>query len=131
MKNLIKTSSLVIATILMITTTSFAGGTKEKAIEKAVDAVENGAPDDWMLLAEQADYLIKKDAGMTKAKTWIEASLAIKEAPYNLEVMGDYYSKCNLKREAMMHYIKSMNALKADDATVDTSHIQDKIVALR
>ncbi|WP_147407475.1 hypothetical protein [Reichenbachiella sp. MSK19-1] len=131
MKNTIKTITFVVAAVLFMNTSSFASGAKEKAVEKAVSVVENGAPDDWMLLAEQADYLIKKNAGIANAKGWIQESLSIKEAPYNLEIMGDYYSKCNLNKQAMEYYIKSMDAMKVENANVNTSHIQDKIAALR
>ncbi|MCV9387613.1 hypothetical protein [Reichenbachiella ulvae] len=132
MKNLIKTTTFAIAAILLVSTTSFAFGTKEKAIEKATEAVENGAPDDWKLLTKQAEYLIKKDAGLATAKEWLDQSMEIKTNSYNLEVMGDYYAKCHLPKEAANYYIKSIDARKAElkDATADTSDIQDKLVAL-
>ncbi|UXP34062.1 hypothetical protein N6H18_08910 [Reichenbachiella agarivorans] len=128
MKNLIKSTTLVLAAVLMISTSIFANGAKEKAVEKATETVQSAAPDDWKTLAVQADYLIRKNAGLSSAKQWLDKSLNIKEDSYNLEIMGDYYVKCNLPKEAVVYYIKSMEALKANDASVDTSHIQDKIV---
>lgn len=131
MKNLIKSTTLAIATVLLVSMSSFAG-TKEKALEKATEAVEQGAPDDWKLLASQADYLIRKDAGLATAKEWLDQSMEIAQTSYNMEVMGDYYVKCHLPKEAAKFYIMSIDARKVEskDATVDTSDIQDKLTAL-
>ncbi|MGL1888555.1 MAG: hypothetical protein OCD76_18725 [Reichenbachiella sp.] len=127
MKNLNKIFSIALIAIITITTSSFAG-TKDKAVTKATEAVEQGAPDDYVLLANQANYLLKRDAGLSTAKMWIEQSLSIKQDTYNTEVMGDYYRKCNLHREAVSFYIKSIELNKqVNGVNVDTRAIQDKI----
>jgi len=100
---------------------------KSKWLEKAEEAIEKAAPDDWKTYAKWADKLIDKDVGMKKVKQWIEQSMSIKTTAYNLEVAGDYYLKNNLPRKAVDYYIKSMNKLKEKDVFADTRVIQDKI----
>ena len=128
MKNSTKLLSLALVMALASFST-LAEGTKEKAVAKATEAVENGSPDDWMLLAKQADYLIRKNASLGTAKEWIEKSISIKEDAYNLEVFGDYYSKNNLHREAITYYLKSADRVKANNPGANTSWLQDKIVS--
>lgn len=100
----------------------------DKAVDKARSAVENASPDDWETYAKSAQMLIRKKASMGEAKKWVEKSLSIRETPFNLEVMGDYYIKNNLPKQAIKYYIKSMDKLKENDANIDTSAIQGKIV---
>ncbi|WP_143519897.1 hypothetical protein [Reichenbachiella sp. 5M10] len=128
MKNSIKSIALSLLAVVLISTSSYAGGAKEKAVEKANDVIEHAAPDDWMLLAKQAQFLLRKEAGLSTAKSWLDQSLKIKEDSYNLSILGDYYLKCNLNDQAVNAYVQSMEVLKKDDATVDTEHIQVKIV---
>lgn len=128
MKKSIKLFAIALIALVSVSTSSYAFGTKEKAITKATEAVESGAPDDWVLLAKQSEYLLNKDAGLSTVKEWLEKSIELKEDTYNLELMGDYYLKCNLNREAIKYYIKTMAVMKVDDANVNTSEIQEKIV---
>ncbi len=121
---------LTVAFALALTLSSFSLVAKaDKSVDKAKAAVENASPDDWKTYAKSAQILIRKKADMSEAKKWIEKSIAIKETPLNLEVMGDYYVKNNLPKKAINYYIKSMDKMKEqNDATIDTSAIQDKIV---
>lgn len=128
MKNSLKLAFMAIAMLAITSANSFAG-TKEKAVAKATEAVENGSPDDWMLLAKQADYLIRKNAGMSTAKEWIEKSISIKEDAYNLEVMGDYYLQSNLPKKAIGYYLQSADKVKVGNPSADTSWLQDKIAS--
>lgn len=100
----------------------------DKTVDKARSAVENASPDDWQTYAKSAQMLIRKKANMAEAKMWIEKSIEIRETPFNLEIMGDYYVKNNLPKQAIKFYIKSMDKLKENDANIDTAEIQDKIV---
>ncbi|MFY0627855.1 MAG: hypothetical protein JXR07_16270 [Reichenbachiella sp.] len=128
-----KISSKILSTVLVIAilaTSSFAG-TKEKAIAKATEAVENGSPDDWKLLASQADYLIKKNTALGTAKEWAEKSISIKADAFNFEVMGDYYVKSNLPKEAIGYYIKSMDMVKVGNPAANTQYLQDKIISTK
>ena len=127
MKNSTKIVALALV-LVGISFTSVAAGTKEKAVAKATEAVENASPDDWMLLAKQADYLIRKDVALATAKEWVEQSISIKEDAYNLEVFGDYYAKNNLHKQAIGYYLKSADQVKLDNPGADTTWLQDKIM---
>lgn len=124
-----KILSVVVAVVVLFSTFSSTAGTKDKAVAKATEAVENGSPDDWKLLANQADYLIKRNASLGTAKEWIEKSISIKEDAYNLEIMGDYYVKSNLPKQAIGYYIQSMDMVKAGNPTENTQWLQDKIIS--
>jgi len=128
MKRSIKLFAFVLVALVTVNSSSFASGVKEKALSKAKQAVEQGAPDDWMLLAKQSEYLLGKNAGLSTVKEWLETSIKIKEDAYNLELMGDYYQRCNLNKQAIAYYLRSMDILKANDATVNTKDIQAKII---
>ena len=122
-----KILSATLAVVVVMSSFSTMAGTKDKAIAKATEAVENGSPDDWKLLAKQADYLIKKNTALGTAKQWTAKSISIKADPYNHEIMGDYYAKSNLPREAIGYYIKSMDMVKVGNPTANTQWLQDKI----
>mgnify|MGYP000241722829 CR=1 FL=1 len=123
MKNLIKTLALSLSVIFLASTSSMASDSK--AAEKAKTAVENGAPDDWKLMATQAKKLIQRNTDMATAKAWLESSISIKADPYNLEIMGDYYAKNNLADQAVSYYVKSINMTKA--AGNSTQALQQKL----
>ena len=131
MKKTTQLISLAMAGMMLISTSTFAYGVKDKAVEKATAAVENAAPDDWKTLASQADFLIRKDAGLSSAKQWLEKSLEIKEDTYNLEVMGDYYMSSNLPAKAIAYYVKSIDKKREGNQTADTREIQEKVMAAR
>ncbi len=118
-----------LALALVVVSFTSQAGTKEKAVAKATEAVENGSPDDWMLLAKQADYLIRKDVALATAKEWIEQSISIKKDAYNMEVFGDYYAKNNLHKEAISYYLKSADMVKQGDPNANTMWLQDKIIS--
>nr|WP_245906996.1 hypothetical protein [Reichenbachiella versicolor] len=123
-----KISTLIVVVLL---SASFAfAGTKEKAVLKAIETVENGSPDDWKLLAAQAQYLISKNAGYSQAKDWIDKSISIKEDAYNFEVLGDYYLKSNLPSKAMESYVKSIQLTQQQKDGGDISRVQFKLSKL-
>ena len=82
--------------------------TDNKIAQKARIAVEEAAPDDWNTLAESAEKCIRKKVNLVEAKQWLEKSLEIRQAPYNLAVMGDYYNMNKLPNEALEYYVKSL-----------------------
>lgn len=131
MKTMSKISAFVMAIAILFSTTANAGGVKEKAVEKARSAVKAASPDDWKTLAKSAESLIRKNTNLGEAKEWLEKSIAINATAYNLEVMGDYYVKNNLSRNAIEYYVKSINQAKTWDANADTSGLQDKIMTAK
>jgi len=130
MKNYSKLFMLALVGMILFSSTTFAG-VKEKAVAKANAVVQNASPDDWKTLAAQADYLIKKEAGLATAKNWLDKSLAIKESAYGLEVFGDYYLASNLPVKAIGYYIKSMDKIKEGNPKANTTAQQDKILLAR
>jgi len=131
MKNSSKLFAWALAVAVLMSSFCSVANSKEKLVAKATEAVENGSPDDWMLLAKQADYLIKRNIALGTAKEWVEKSISIKTDVYNLEIMGDYYAKSNLPNEAIGYYIKSMDMVKVGNPAADTQWLQDKIVLAR
>lgn len=123
MKKLVKVFALSLSVLFLTSTSSMAS--ESKAVEKAKSAVENGSPDDWKLMATQADRLIQRNADLGTAKAWLETSISLKEDAYNLEVMGDYYAKSNLADQAITYYVKSINLTKA--AGNSTKALQEKV----
>ena len=131
MKRTTQFISLAMAGMMLVSTSTFALGVKDKAVAKATAAVENAGPDDWKTLASQADFLIRKDAGLTSAKKWLDQSLDIKVDTYNLEVMGDYYMSSNLPEKAITYYIKSIDKKREGNQTADTSDLQLKVMSAK
>ena len=99
----------------------------DKVVEKARAAVNDAAPDDWETFAKSAEMCIDKKVNLAEAKTWLDKSLSIKESAYALEIAGDYYMSNKLAREAINHYVKSMNLTKQNDFYADTAELQEKI----
>ena len=79
-----------------------------RTAEKARQAVEDAAPDDWYTYAQSAEKCLRKKVNLKEAKGWLERSIEIKETTYNLAVMGDYYSMNNLPEKALEYYVKSL-----------------------
>ncbi len=80
-----------------------------RTAEKARQAVEEAAPDDWYTYALSAEKCIRKKVNLKEAKGWLDRSLEIKENTYNLAVMGDYYDLNNLPEKALEYYVKSLS----------------------
>lgn len=131
MKSSSKLFTVVFVTLITVSSMSFASGNREKVISKAKEAIEEGAPDDWMLLAQQSEYLLTRDIGLSMVKEWLEKSIKLKEDVYNLELMGDYYKKCNLNKQATAYYVEAMKVKKANDVTINTRSIESKIMEVR
>ena len=127
MKNQVKLFALALAVGLSVSSMSVYAGS-DKTFDKAKSAVENASPDDWKTYAESAQKLIKKKANLAEAKTWIEKSISIRETAFNLEVLGDYYVKNNLPKEAVSYYVKSMNKMREETPGVNVTRIQQKIL---
>ena len=118
----------VAAFLMMLTSVSgFAAVKPDKVVEKARAAVSAASPDDWETYAKSAQMCIKKKVNLAEAKEWLDKSLSIKESPFALEVAGDYYMVNKLAREAITHYVKSMNMVKEKDFYANTSTLQEKI----
>ena len=79
-----------------------------KTVSKARLAVEEAAPDDWKTFAESAEKCMKKKVNLKEAKAWLDKSIQIRETPYNLAVMGDYYQMNSLPDQALEYYVKSL-----------------------
>ncbi len=81
-----------------------------RTAEKARNAVEEAAPDDWYTYAQSAEKSIRKKVNSKEVKGWLERSIEINENAYNLAVMGDYYNMNNLPVKAYEYYVKSLRA---------------------
>jgi tetratricopeptide (TPR) repeat protein len=93
---------------------------ESKTTIKARQAIEQAAPDDWYTYAQSAEKCLRKKVNLKEAKTWLERSIEIKETPYNLAIMGDYYSKNKLPEKALEYYVKSLRVgLEQDIAYKD------------
>jgi len=112
---------LALATVFVSTSVyALPKATENKTVEKARLAVEEAAPDDWYTYAEAAQKCMKKKLNLKEAKVWLQRSLDIKETPYNLSVMGDYYNMNKLPEKALEYYVKSLRlGLEQDIAYED------------
>lgn len=106
---------------------AFASNVKEKTTEKTRETVESAGPDDWYTLAVCAEKCFGKKVNMKEATKWLNQSLAIKKAPFNLELQGDYYMINQLPEKALVSYIEAMNILKKENNSADFSKLQKKV----
>ena len=114
-----------------VSLSSFANGNNDgKVIEKARDAVENAAPDDWYTLAINADKCFKRNENMAEASRWLDRSIAIIETPYNMELKGDYYVKNKQPKKALAFYVKAMKMAKENHGDADITEIQKKVAEI-
>lgn len=102
-----------------------------KTIVKARQAVEEAAPDDWYTYANSAERCIRKNVNLKEAKSWLETSLEIKETPYNLAVMGDYYNMNNLPEKALKYYVKSLRVGLQEDIHYKDAVTHEKMMKVR
>ncbi|MEP2024161.1 MAG: hypothetical protein ABJL86_00010 [Gilvibacter sp.] len=131
MKMIKKISAIGLALLLVLQTTVFAIAPENKSVEKAKEAVENGSPDDWQLLAKQAKVLLRKKKDLGTAKDWIQKSIAINKDVSNLELMGDYYVLNNLPNQALDYYSQCSELMRQNDQSADISYYQNKIWQLK
>lgn len=131
MNKMKRIAALGLAGCMLLQFSLLAGSSENKSVEKAKAAVENGAPDDWQLLAKQAKVLLRKKKDLATAKEWIEKSMAIKSDVINLELMGDYYALNNLAKEAMDYYSQCSKRLVQENPQADISRYQNKIWSLK
>jgi len=103
----------------------------KKTTEKARTAVEEAAPDDWQTYAESAEICMKKKVNLAEAKQWLEKSLEIRETPYNLAVMGDYYQMNKLPNQALEYYVKSLRVGLEQDINYSDPVTHAKMMKVR
>lgn len=115
LKNIKQGIALLICALFVSTQVSFAGILDDKTTEKTRAAVENASPDDWYTLAQSADKCFTKKVNLKEASLWINESLEITEAPYNLEVKGNYYMMNNLPEKALEYYVKAIRKANSND----------------
>ncbi|MGL1885903.1 MAG: hypothetical protein OCD76_05255 [Reichenbachiella sp.] len=127
MKVSIKLFAIALIASVTVSSSSFAATSKPLPYI-VTETVDETAKGDWMLLAKKSEYLMNKNSHLSTAKEWLEQSIEIKETAYNLELMGDYYQRSNNEKEAVAYYIRAIEAMKVDDAHVNTEAIQTKIV---
>ena len=133
MKNAFNSVSriFVAATLLLtISTATFANNNTDKTTQRAREAVENAAPDDWYTLAKAAEKCIEKQVNLKEAAEWLNKSLAIHETAYNLGIKGDYYVMNNLPEKALEYYGKSIRVGKMEDPSYMNAETQEKILEL-
>jgi tetratricopeptide (TPR) repeat protein len=139
MKNLISKISLSLI-IAMVLSGSFAfangpfGQKSEEKVDKttlkARDAIKKASPDDWMTYAKSAEKCLKKNVNLKEAAEWIDRSLEITEAPYNLTIKGDYYLANNLKDKALEMYVKGLRVGQEQNPSFDGTFIQERIAEI-
>ena len=124
---------MALAIVLVFTSGVYAAptATDNKTVEKARLKVEEAAPDDWFTYAEAAQKCMKKKVNLKEAKTWLQKSLDIKETPYNLAVMGDYYHMNKLPEKALEYYVKSLRLGLEQDITYEDHVTHAKMMKAR
>ncbi|MEM6840793.1 MAG: hypothetical protein AAF632_01095 [Bacteroidota bacterium] len=118
------------AFLLTVSVSAFANNNTDKTTQRAREAVENAAPDDWYTLAKAAEKCIAKKVNLKEAAEWLNKSLAIHESAFNLKVKGDYYVHNKLPEKALEYYSKSIRVGKLEDPSYMDADTQDKILAL-
>lgn len=95
-------------------------------VEKIREEVQNASPNDWQTLANCADKCLRKNVNVNEALEWIEKSIEINPNPENLVIKGDYYYRNKKADEAIVVYLKALEANNHTDKLV-TEAIQFKI----
>ena len=129
--NSVRMLTLALAALFMSVGTFASIKTDNKTTVKARQAVEEAAPDDWYTYANSADRCIRKKVNLAEAKSWLEKSLKIKETPYNLAVMGDYYHLNNLPKKALDYYVKSLRVGLEQDINYRDVVTHEKMMKVR
>ncbi len=96
---------VVFASVMFLAVQSFAGGGD---VEKAQEKVAKADSNDYTAYAMGAEVCIDRGENLDEAFSWLKQSLEIKETPYNLELMGDYYKVTGEKRKAYIYYVSAM-----------------------
>jgi hypothetical protein len=107
------------------------GTENNRTAEKARQAVEEAAPDDWYTYAHSAEKCIRKKVNLNEVKGWLERSIEIKETTYNLSVMGDYYNMNNLHQKALEFYVKSLRVGLEQDVNYKDPITHEKMMKAR
>ena len=123
-------SFVAAAFLFTISLGAFANNNTDKTTQRAREAVESAAPDDWFTLAKAAQKCIDKGVNLKEAADWLNKSLAIHESAFNLKVKGDYYVHNNLPEKALEYYSKSIRVGKMEDPSYMDADTQDKILSL-
>ncbi len=119
----------MVVAMLLTVSVSFAN-TGSKAEEKAREAVENAAPDDWHTLAESAEKLMRNKKNLKEANEWIDRSIEIKETTYNHTLKGDYFVAVKMPDKALDYYVKAMQLAREEDKNAELSSLQQKVAAI-
>ena len=119
---------LVVAMLLTVSV-SFAN-VGSKAEEKAREAVENAAPDDWHTLAESAEKLMRNKKNLKEANEWIDRSIEIKATSFNYTLKGDYFVAVKMSDKALDYYVKAMQLAQEENKKADLSSLQQKVAAI-
>lgn len=128
MKKITRLASIALTLVVLISSSIVANaGVKEKTLEKARSAVKHASADDWETYARSASMLLEKNVSWEDAKKWLDKSLSIKEAAYNLEVMGDYYVLNNQLTKGLEYYVKSLGKIENTGSKIRAGKIQEKI----
>lgn len=133
MKNVVRLSRMITLAFVLTFATSitFASAIKDKAVEKARAAVVKADSDDWQTLTKSAKVLMKKNAHLEEALTWIEKSISIDKNVQNLELRGDYYVKFGNNREAMISYVEAIKVGKLANFNFNSRYLEEKISRAR
>lgn len=137
MRNSVKRTVSTLAAGLMLTATAgmALAGPNEKsesrAVQKARAMVEEAAYHDWFTLAKAAERCIVIDKNLKEAYDWLAQSVEIRETVYNLTVLGDYYLKNDLPREAINSYLKALGMGRREIEDFDGRQLEQKVWVVR
>lgn len=126
---------LLSLSLVGLSTLARAEGPKErsesKMVQKARERVEEAAYHDWYTLAKAAERCIVLDQNLKEAYDWLSKSIEIKESVYNCTVLGDYYLKNDLPRDAMNSYLKALGMGRSEIEDFDGRELERKIWKVR
>jgi hypothetical protein len=105
-------------------------GKNSKILNKYREIIQESAPDDWYTLAYCAEQCLKKNIVNKEVDEWINKSLKIKRAAYNLEIKGDYYMKNRLPDKAGEFYLEAIRVGLEGESNFDSSGLQSKIARI-
>ncbi|MEM9324515.1 MAG: hypothetical protein AAGA85_02620 [Bacteroidota bacterium] len=117
----------LLATVYGVSATSIDLDSKDKVIKEAREAVATNYDNNWKVFAKSAQMVLERNVALDEAKEWIDASIQVKETPFNLELMGDYYLAKGDNVQAMDYYVQSLILLKETSIAPDTDGLQSKI----
>lgn len=106
---------------------------EQKLMRTIQAALASAKPDDWLIYAQCANYMIQNDINHEQALEWINKSIEIKENFYNnwvkarlLALKREYQEAANLSRRAMQLGQTDANSYKPYASEIERAYQQWK-----